>query len=325
MAQLTIIQALNQALHQEFARDSRLVTFGEDAGYFGGVFRVTTGLQQEFGEARCFNAPLSEQGIVGFGIGMAQYGLKPICEIQFADYIFPAYDQIVNELAKMRYRTGNQYSCPLVIRTPYGGGIHGGHYHSQSPEAQFLHTPGINVVMISSPYDAKGLLISAIRSNDPVIVFEPKRIYRSIKEEVPEEDYTIPLGKAHLAREGKSITLIGWGAQHHQNMQAAKELYDESGIDVEVLNLRSLNPLDLDAIICSLKKTGRCVIAHEAPRTQGFGAEIAALIMEKCFLHLEAPVKRCCGWDTPFPHTLEEEYLPDARRVKQALIDTLDF
>lgn len=319
MSEMNMIQALNQTLHQQFAKDKRLVTFGEDVGAFGGVFRVTTGLQEKFGEERCFDSPLSEAGIVGFGIGMAQKGMKPICEIQFADYIFPAYDQIVNELAKMRYRTGNQYSSPLIIRTPYGGGIHGGHYHSQSPEAQFLHTAGLHVVVASSPYDAKGLLTSAIKSNDPVIFFEPKRIYRSLKEEVPDEEYSIPLGVADKAKIGKDITLIGWGAQHHQNMQAALEV----DADVEVLNLRSLHPLDLNTIIESVTKTGRVVIAHEAPKTQGFGAELAALIQEHCFYSLEAPIKRCCGLDTPFPNSLEHEYLPDAYRVKKALMDTL--
>lgn len=325
MKDINIIQSLNHTLHQEFARESRLLTFGEDVGFFGGVFRVTTGLQEKFGESRCFNTPLCEQGIIGFGIGIAQKGLIPICEIQFADYIFPAYDQIVNELAKMRYRTGNQYSSPLVIRTPYGGGIHGGLYHSQSPEAQFLHTPGIVVVVVSDPYDAKGLLASAIDCNDPVLFLEPKRIYRSLKGDVPEERYTIPLGKAHIARKGNDLTLIGWGAQHHQNMQAAHELKDERGIDCEVINLRTLNPLDIDTIVLSVQKTRRCVVCHEAPKTQGFGAEISALIMEKCFLYLEAPVMRCCGMDTPFPHTLEKEYLPDAYRVKQIIVETLDF
>lgn len=324
MPVMNIIQALNQTLHQEFARNERLVIFGEDCGFFGGVFRVTTGLQEKFGEARCFDTPLCEQGIIGFGIGMAQKGMKPICEIQFADYIFPGYDQIVNELAKMRYRTGNQYSAPLVIRTPYGGGIHGGHYHSQSPEAQFLHTPGLIVVVVSSPYDAKGLLLSALRSPDPVIFLEPKRIYRSLKEEVPEEEYTIPLGQASVARIGKDLTLIGWGAQHHQNMEAAEDLAKE-GIDVEVLNLRTLNPLDINTIVCSVNKTGRCVISHEAPKTQGFAAEIASQIMEKCFLRLEAPIKRCCGLDTPFPNTLEKEYLPDAYKVKYAVLATMKF
>lgn len=325
MPVMNIIQALNSTLHQEFARDSNLVTFGEDAGAFGGVFRVTSGLQEKYGEERCFDTPLSEQGIVGFGIGMAQKGLKPICEIQFADYIFPAYDQIVNELAKMRYRTGNQYTASLIIRTPYGGGIHGGHYHSQSPEAQFLHTPGIHIVFISSPYDAKGLLTTAIRSNDPVIIFEPKRLYRAIKEEVPEEEYLIPFGVASIDKIGDDITLIGWGAQHHQNLEAANELKEKHGLSVEVINLRTLNPLDINSIIKSVEKTGRCVISHEAPRTQGFGAEIAAQIAEKCFLHLDAPVKRCCGLDIPFPHILEKEYLPDSNKIVKTILDTLEF
>lgn len=325
MAFINIIQALNYTLHEQFAKDNRLLTFGEDAGAFGGVFRVTSGLQKSFGEARCFNTPLSENGIIGFGIGIAQKGLKPICEIQFADYIFPAYDQIVNELAKMRYRTGNQYASPMVIRTPYGGGIHGGHYHSQSPEAQFLHTPGLQVVFASSPYDARGLLISAIRSNDPVLFFEPKRIYRSLKEEVPEEEYSIPFGLADVARIGSDMTLIGWGAQHHQNMEAANEISTTHDISVEVLNLRTLNPLDMNAITTSINKTGRCLIVHEAPKTMGFGAEISAAISESCFLQLEAPVRRLCGLDTPFPNALEHEYLPDAYKVKKAIIELMEF
>lgn len=319
---MNIIQALNHTLHEQFAKDKRLVTFGEDVGAFGGVFRVTSGLQKEFGEERCFDTPLCEQGIVGFGIGMAQKGLKPICEIQFVDYIFPAYDQIVNELAKMRYRTGNQYSAPLIVRAPYGGGIHGGHYHSQSPEAQFLHTPGLVVLTVSSPYDARGLLIAAIRCNDPVIFLEPKRIYRSLKEEVPLEDYTIPIGQADVAKTGNDITLIGWGAQHHQNMQAAQELAADK-IDVEVINLRCLCPLDINTIVVSAQKTGRVVIAHEAPKTQGFGAEIASQIMEHCFYNLEAPVGRCCGLDTPFPNAWEKEYMTDAFKVKHAVMQTL--
>lgn len=325
MPSMNMIQALNLTLHQEFANDSRLLTFGEDIGAFGGVFRVTSGLQEKFGEERCFDTPLCEQGIIGFGIGVAQKGLKPICEIQFADYIFPAYDQIVNELAKMRYRTGGQYAASMVIRTPYGGGIHGGHYHSQSPEAQFLHTPGLKVVVASGPYDAKGLLTSAIRCNDPILFLEPKRIYRSVKEEVPMETYAIPFGVAAVESFGTQATLIGWGAQHHQNMEAAKILKEEHGVGVEVINLRTLNPLDINAITVSVQKTGRCLIAHEAPRTQGFGAEIAAQVMERCFLHLEAPVARCCGLDTPFPNTLEAEYLPDAHRVVKSVVDLINY
>ncbi len=325
MPEMNMIQALNQALHLEFARDERLYTFGEDCGAFGGVLRVTSGLQEKFGEERCFDTPLTELGIVGFAIGMSLYGLRPVCEIQFADYIFPAYDQIVNEMAKMRYRTGGQFSCPLVIRTPYGGGIKGGHYHSQSPEAQFLHTPGLHVVVPSNPYDAKGLLLASIRSNDPVIFLEPKRIYRSSKGEVPEEDYEIPLAKGKILRSGKDVTLIGWGAQIIQNMAAAEQVKKEEGLDVEVIDLRSLCPLDTSLIISSVQKTARCVIAHEAPRNMGYGAELAALLSERCFLHLEAPIMRCCGLDTPFPHTLEHEYLPESYKVKQTLLEVMDY
>ncbi len=322
MPVLNMIQALNEALHEEFKRNPSLVTFGEDAGAFGGVFRVTSGLQEKFGEERCFDTPLCEQGIIGFGIGMAQKGLKPVCEIQFVDYIYPAFDQILNELAKMRYRTANQYSASLVIRTPYGGGIHGGHYHSQSPEALFLHMPGLFVVIPSGPYDAKGLLISAMRANDPVLFMEPKRIYRSVKEEVPSEEYEVPIGQAKVAKMGHDITLVGWGAQHHQNMEAALALEKED-VHVEVIDLRSLNPLDVPTLVCSVEKTGRCVIAHEAPKTQGFGAELCSILMEKCFYSLKGPVKRCCGLDTPFPNALESEYLPDAYKVIQAIRETL--
>lgn len=322
MPEMNMIQALNHTLHKAFERDPKLITFGEDVGAFGGVFRVTEGLQKQFGEERCFDTPLCEQGIIGFGIGVAQKGLRPICEIQFADYIFPAYDQIVNELAKVRYRSGGEYTAPMVIRTPYGGGIRGGLYHSQSPESQFTHTPGLNVVFASSPYDAKGLLNTALKSDDPVLFFEPKRIYRALKEEVPDTYYELPFGEAHVAKEGSDVTLIGWGAQHHQNMQAAFMLADE-GVDVEVINLRTLAPLDMDTVAKSVRKTGRCVIAHEAPVTSGFGAELLARIVETCFWTLEAPIRRCCGLDTPFPNSWEEEYLPDAPRVREAILETL--
>ncbi len=321
MAEMNFIQALNQTLHQQFEKHPKLLTFGEDAGAFGGVFRVTKGLQEAFGEARCFDTPLSEQGILGFAIGLAQKGFKPIAEIQFADYIFPAYDQIVNELAKMRYRTGGEYTAPVVIRTPYGGGIHGGLYHSQSPEAQFLHTPGIHVVVPATPSEAKGLLTTAIESDDPVLFLEPKRIYRSMKEEVSEKEFSIPFGQAEVAIEGRDVTLIGWGAQHHQNLLAAKEV----DFSVEVLNLRTLSPLDLETIVRSVKKTGRAVIAHEAPLTAGFGAELAALIQKEAFLSLEAPVERVTGLDTPFPHTLEKLYLPDAPQVVKGLRKVKEF
>lgn len=321
---MNMIEALNYTLHEQFAKREDLLLFGEDVGSFGGVFRVSEGLQKKFGKGRVFDTPLSEQGIIGFAIGLAQYGLKPIAEIQFADYIFPAYDQIVNELAKMRYRTAGQYTASVIIRTPYGGGIHGGHYHSQSPFSQFLHTPGLNVVVPSSPIEARGLLIAAIRSPDPVLFFEPKRLYRAFREEVSKEEVEIPFGKLEHAREGSAVTLIGWGAQHRQNLIAADEA-KKLGLLVDVLNLRTLCPLDRDGILQSVQKTGRCVIADEAPKTMGFGAELAALIQEEAFLSLEAPIKRVNGLDTPFPHTLEEHYLPDASRVLKGLIETVEY
>jgi pyruvate dehydrogenase E1 component beta subunit len=324
MPVMNIIQAVNDALRLEMRRDPSVVVLGEDVGKFGGVFRATQGLQDEFGADRVIDTPLAEGGIVGTAVGMALYGLKPVPEIQFADFIFPAFDQIVNEVAKYRYRSGGQYECPLVIRTPYGGGIKGGHYHSQSPEAHFIHTAGLKVVVPSNPYDAKGLLISAIRDRDPVLFFEPKRVYRAAKGEVPAGDYAVPLGKAALTREGRQVTLVAWGAMWHEADQAAREAEAE-GIDCEVIDLRSLQPLDLDALVESVKKTGRAVVVHEAPRTCGFGAELVALVQERCFLNLEAPVRRVTGLDTPFPYTLEQEYLPRAPRILQALRETVAY
>jgi pyruvate dehydrogenase E1 component beta subunit len=324
MPVLNIIQAVNDALRVEMRRDPNVVVLGEDVGKFGGVFRATQGLQDEFGADRVIDTPLAEGGIVGTAVGMALYGLKPVPEIQFADFIFPAFDQIVNEVAKYRYRSGGQYECPLVIRTPYGGGIKGGHYHSQSPEAHFIHTAGLKVVVPSNPYDAKGLLISSIRDRDPVLFFEPKRVYRAAKGEVPEGEYAVPLGKAAVTREGGQVTLVAWGAMWHEADQAAREAEAE-GIDCEVIDLRSLQPLDLDALVESVKKTGRAVVVHEAPRTCGFGAELVALIQERCFLHLEAPIQRVTGFDTPFPYTLEMEYLPRAPRILKALRDTVAY
>ncbi len=318
MPVLNVIQAVNDALRLEMRRDSDVVVLGEDVGKFGGVFRATQGLQDEFGADRVVDTPLAEGGIIGTAVGMALYGLKPVPEIQFADFIFPAFDQIVNEVAKYRYRSGGQYQCPIVIRSPYGGGIRGGHYHSQSPETHFIHTAGLKVVVPSNPRDAKGLLISAIRDPDPVLFFEPKRVYRAAKGEVPEGEYAIPLGQAAVTREGRQVTVIAWGAMWHEADRAAREAEAE-GIDCEVLDLRSLQPLDLDAIVASVSKTGRAVIVHEAPRTCGFGAELAALIQERCFLHLEAPVARVTGFDTPFPYSLEAEYLPRAPRILQAI------
>jgi pyruvate dehydrogenase E1 component beta subunit len=324
MPVMNIIQAVNDALRLEMRRDPNVVVLGEDVGKFGGVFRATQGLQDEFGADRVIDTPLAEGGIVGTAVGMALYGLKPVPEIQFADFIFPAFDQIVNEVAKYRYRSGGQYECPLVIRTPYGGGIRGGHYHSQSPEAHFIHTAGLKVVVPSNPYDAKGLLISAIRDRDPVLFFEPKRVYRAAKGDVPAGDYAVPLGKAAVTREGRQVTLVAWGAMWHEADQAAREAEAE-GIDCEVIDLRSLQPLDLDALVESVKKTGRAVVVHEAPRTCGFGAELVALVQERCFLHLESPIRRVTGLDTPFPYTLEQEYLPRAPRILQALRETVAY
>jgi pyruvate dehydrogenase E1 component beta subunit len=324
MPTFNIIQAVNDALRLEMRRDANVVVLGEDVGKFGGVFRATQGLYEEFGADRVIDTPLAESGIIGTAIGMALYGLKPVPEIQFSDFIFPAMDQIVSELAKYRYRSGGQWTCSLVIRSPYGGGIRGGHYHSQSPEVYFLHTPGLKVVVPATPEDAKGLLTSAIRDPDPVLFFEPKRVYRAAKGEVPEGEHTIPLGQAKVTRAGHQVTVIAWGAMWHEADQAAREAEAE-GIDCEVLDLRSLQPLDVDAVVASARKTGRVVIVHEAPKTCGFGAELAALIQERCFLSLEAPIVRVTGFDTPFPYTLENEYLPRAPRIVRAIRDVVRF
>jgi pyruvate dehydrogenase E1 component subunit beta len=324
MPTMNIIQAVNDALRLEMRRDPSVVVLGEDVGKFGGVFRASQGLQKEFGKDRVIDTPLAESGVIGTALGMALYGLRPVPEIQFADFIFPAMDQILSEVAKYRYRSGGQYTCPMVIRTPYGGGIRGGHYHSQSPEAHFIHTAGLKVVVPANPHDAKGLLTSAIRDPDPVLFFEPKRVYRAAKGEVPEGEVLVPIGKARVTREGSQVTLIAWGAMWHEADQAAREAAS-AGIDAEVLDLRSLQPLDVDAICASVEKTGRAVVVHEAPRTCGFGAEISALIQERCFLHLEAPVRRVTGFDTPFPYTLENEYLPRAPRILKAIREVVAF
>ena len=318
MANWNIIQAVNDALRLEMRRDPRVVVLGEDVGRFGGVFRATLGLIEEFGPDRVIDTPLAEAGIIGAAIGMAMYGLRPVPEIQFSDFIFPAFDQIVNELAKLRYRSGGQYSAPVVIRTPVGGGIKGGHYHSQSPEALFIHTAGLKVVCPSNPVDAKGLLLSCLRQDDPVIFMEPKRVYRAAKGEVPEGDYTIPIGVAKLMREGRDLTVISWGAMVHEAVKAVAEAAAE-GIDCELIDLRTLWPLDLGALVKSAAKTGRVAIVQEAPRTCGFASEISSLLQERCFFSLEAPVLRITGWDTPFPYTLENEYLPLAPRVLTGL------
>ena len=324
MSQMNMVQAINDGLRHEMKRDSRVVLLGEDVGKVGGVFRVTQGLYDEFGDDRVIDTPLSEGGIIGTAIGMALYGLVPVPEIQFSDFIFPAYDQIVSELAKFRYRSGGEYSSKLVIRTPVGGGIRGGHYHSQSPEAQFIHVAGLKVVCPSNPADAKGLLLASIRDPDPVLFFEPKRIYRAAKGDVPEGDHLVELGKAAVVREGSDLTITTYGAMLYEALDAAQKAEAE-GIDVEVIDLRTLWPLDVETIVQSVKKTGRILVVHEAPKSCGLGAEIVALVNEKAFVHLEAPPRRVTGFDTPFPYTLENEYLPLSHRIFPAIVETARF
>ncbi len=330
MATMNMIQAINSALDLMLARDPDVCVFGEDTGYFGGVFRATEGLQQKHGRNRVFDTPLAEGGIVGIAVGMAVNGLRPVPEIQFADYIYPGFDQITNELAKFRYRSGGEWTAPVTLRTPCGGGIRGGLYHSQSPEAYFTHTPGLSVVVPSTPHDAKGLLISSIETDDPVLFFEPKRLYRGPFDgnpqhgqtwenkpggDVPVGYYQTPLGKAVVLRSGDAATVVTWGTMVH----VAREAIEQCGIDAELIDLRTLVPLDLETIRDSVNKTGRCVVVHEAPRTSGFGAEIIASIQEECFWKLEMPILRVTGWDTPFPHTQELQYMPNQQRIARAL------
>jgi pyruvate dehydrogenase E1 component beta subunit len=317
---MNMVQAINDGLRLAMRSDPRVVLLGEDVGKIGGVFRVTAGLADEFGADRVIDTPLTENGIVGAAIGMALYGLVPVPEIQFADFFWPAYEQVVNELSKYRYRSGGEYSAGMVIRTPVGGGIKGGHYHSQHPEAQFVCIPGLKVVCPSSAYDAKGLLLAAIRDPDPVIFFEPKRIYRAAKGEVPEGEYIVPLGRAQVVRPGRDITVLVYGAMLYEALDAAAKA-QRQGVECEVIDLRTLWPVDIDTIVESVKKTGRVVIVHEAPRTGGFGAELVTLIMEKAFYHLEAPPVRVTGFDTPFPYTLESEYMPLSHRILPAVLD----
>jgi len=314
-----MVQALQDALAVALREDPRVVVLGEDVGKAGGVFRVTDGLLAEFGDERVLDTPLAENGIVGAAAGMALYGLRPIVEIQFADFIYPAFDQIVSELAKIRYRSNGQYAAPVVVRAPMGGGIKGGLYHSQSPEAYFAHTPGLRVVIPSTPHDAKGLLLSALASPDPVIFLEPKRLYRSFKEEVPVGHYTVPLEAARVARAGDRATILTYGATVPTAVEAAERQSRDGGGEIEVIDLRTLVPLDVETVLDSVRKTGRVVILHEAPRTCGFGAELSALVAERAMTRLEAPIARVAGFDTPFPYSLEHAYLPDARRVQQAL------
>jgi len=325
MPKMNLLQAVNNALDIAMADDDKVICFGEDVGSFGGVFRATSHLQEKYGRARCFNTPLVEQGIIGFANGLAAQGSKPVAEIQFADYIFPAFDQIVNESAKFRYRSGNLFNVGgLTIRTPYGGGIAGGLYHSQSPEAYFAHTPGLKIVVPRNPHQAKGLLLASIRDPNPVVFFEPKRIYRASVGEVPEEDYQLPLGEAEVVREGSDITLLAWGAQMEM-IEKAAELADKEGISCELIDLRTILPWDVETVVTSVKKTGRLLISHEAPLTGGFAGEIAATIQEQCFLHLESPIARVTGLDTPYPLALEKEYLPDHLKIFEAIKSSVRF
>ncbi len=331
MATMNMIQAINSAIDVMLERDDNVVVFGEDVGYFGGVFRCTAGLQKKYGKTRVFDTPIAEGGILGTAIGMGAYGLRPVAEIQFADYIYPAFDQLVSEAARLRYRSAGEFWSPITVRAPCGGGIFGGQTHSQSPEGIFTHVSGVKTVMPSNPYDAKGLLIASIEDDDPVVFFEPKRIYNGPfnghhdqplqpwskfpESEVPEGYYRIELGKAAVAREGADVTVLAYGTMVH----VCRAAVDDAGVDAEVIDLRSLVPIDLDTIVESVKKTGRCVIVHEATRTSGFGAELSALVQEHCFHHLEAPIERVTGWDTPYPHTFEWHYFPGPERVARAL------
>ena len=336
MTQMTMIEAIRSAHDLAMERDPTVVVFGQDVGFFGGVFRCTAGLQTKYGTTRCFDTPISELGIVGTAIGMAAYGLRPCVEIQFADYMYPAYDQIVSEAARLRYRSAGEFTCPLVIRMPTGGGIYGAQTHSQSPEALFTHVTGLKTVVPATPADAKGLLLSAIEDPDPVIFLEPKRLYNgpfdghhdrpiaSWKQhelgEVEPGYYVTPLGKAAVRRTGDALTVLAYGTMVHVALAAA----EETGIDAEVIDLRTLLPLDLDTIAASVRKTGRCLVVHEATLTCGYGAELAALVQANCFFSLEAPIRRVTGWDTPYPHAQEWDYFPGPARVGQAMKQLLE-
>ncbi|KAE9553337.1 hypothetical protein FO519_003450 [Halicephalobus sp. NKZ332] len=324
-AKLNMCQSINNAMFVALENDNTACVFGEDVA-FGGVFRCSLGLQEKFGKDRVFNTPLCEQGIAGFGIGLAVAGHTAIAEIQFGDYIFPAYDQLVNEAAKYRYRTGNLFNCgKLTVRATWGAIGHGALYHSQSPEANFTHTPGIKVVVPRGPIQAKGLLLSCINEPDPCVFFEPKVLYRSAVEEVPVGNYTIPLGKAEIVRPGKDATLVAWGTQLHVLWEVAEIAKKDLGIECEVIDLQTIAPWDLDTVANSVSKTGRLLISHEAPLTSGFAAEIAASIQNECFLNLEAPIARICGWDTPFPHVHEPFYMPTKWRVYDGLKKMMEF
>jgi len=327
---MTMIEAINDALDVMMDRDPDVVIMGEDVGYFGGVFRATAGLQKKYGKTRVFDTPISECGIIGVAVGMGAYGLRPVPEIQFADYIYPGLDQLVSEAARLRYRSAGQFIAPMTVRTPFGGGIFGGQTHSQSPEALFTHVAGLKTVVPSTPHDAKGLLIAAIEDNDPVIFFEPKRLYngpfsghydepavpwaRHPDSLVPEGHYRVPLGQARIVREGEAVTVLAYGTMVH----VAREVAERQGIDAEVIDLRTLVPLDIVTVEKSVNKTGKCLIVHEATRTGGFGAELSALVQERCFHALEAPIERVTGFDTPYPHSLEWAYFPGPVRIGEA-------
>lgn len=321
---LTLVDAINEALEQEMHRDSRVVLLGEDVGANGGVFRVTEGLQKIFGKDRVIDTPLAESGIMGSAIGLAMGGMRPIPEIQFEGFLGPAFDQLTNHAARYRSRTRGAITIPMTVRVPVGGGIHAPELHSDSPEAIYAHTPGLKVVMPCTPVDAKGMLLSAIRDPDPVVFFEPKRVYRSFREEVPEEEYLIPIGQAKVVSEGTDLTVITWGASVFECLAAIDKLPED--VSVELIDLRTIYPIDLDTIVQSVQKTGRCVIVHEAPKTSGFGAEISSLIQENCFLHLKAPVQRVAGFDTVMPYyKLELDYLPDSKRIAESVTQTLAY
>lgn len=331
MTRMTMIEAIRDAHDVAMERDERVVVYGEDVGYFGGVFRCTAGLQEKYGKTRCFDAPISELGIVGTAVGMAAYGLHPVVEIQFADYVYPAIDQIASEAARLRYRSAGDFTCPLVIRMPTGGGIFGGQTHSQSPEAFFTHVAGLKTVMPSNPQSAKGLLLAAIEDPDPVIFLEPKRLYNGPFDghhdkpivpwkkhelgEVEQGHYITELGKAAIRRSGDAVTILSYGTM----VYVAEAAADEAGIDAEIIDLQTLLPLDLETISASVQKTGRCLIVHEATKTSGFGAELMSQVQENCFYHLEAPIVRVTGWDTPYPHAQEWDYFPGPARVTDAL------
>ena len=315
MAEKTMIQAINEAMRQEMERDERVIVLGEDVGKNGGVFRATDGLLEQFGDRRVFDTPLAESGIIGTSIGLAVNGFRPIAEIQFLGFVYQAMDQLAAQAARIRFRSAGRFTCPLVVRSPYGGGVRAPELHSDALEALFAHSPGLKIVMPSNAYDAKGLLISAIRDEDPVLFLEPMKLYRALRMEVPDEPYEIPLGKARVVKEGEDVTIISWGAAVPLVAKLAVEMKSQ-GIDAEVIDLRCLQPLDIDTIVESVEKTGRVMIVHEAVKTNGFGAEIAALISERALFTLSAPIVRVTGYDTPYPvPSVEDDWLPNAARI----------